>query len=346
MLYDCCVIGNGLIGASIALELARRFRNVCVVGALYGDQGRYYSSHEDDSRIARTWHADSYWQGLTCRNFRMIETLAASTGIEIFKATPVVYRYAREFVPESSAVRRRSGQDGKGPASSFSFEDVYGGIIDPKLYIAALNQEARAHGATIVCCGAESVCWENGNAIIRTREGNVCSRRIVDARGVLFQQSGRKIEAEVIGKVLFYAESDLRDEDETFCLIDMECQSDIFNDMYGIWKYRRGHRTVTSKFGFTERVPVRLNSPHEITAWFQTDYCRYPYLEAGKALLSRLYSGKAHQVTVKPCAFVVTPDKRPAMIFEEQYAAITGCNGMAAKCCQALAQDFANHWTT
>src|SRR5205807_188257 len=133
--------------------------------------------------------------------------------------------------------------------------------------------------------------------------GDVCAQRIVDARGPLFQQSDRKIKAEVIGKIILYAESDLRGVDETFCFVDIQCQPDIFNDMYGIWKYRRGHGTVTSKFGFTERDPILLDGPDEVAAWFQTDYRRYPYLEAAKALLSKLYSGVAYQVTVKPCAF-------------------------------------------
>src|SRR5205809_4344367 len=202
LLYECCGIGNGLIGASIALELTRKFRNVCVLGATYGDQGRYYSSHEDDSRIARTWHADPYWQDLTCRNFEKIEALAAATGIEIFRSTPVVYKYAREFVPENRAVRRRSVQNGEGLLCSFPFEDVCGGIIDPKLYIAALNQESQRKGAAIIRCVAERICWKDGCAIIHTGEGDVCAQRIVDARGPLFQQSGRKIEAEVIGKIL------------------------------------------------------------------------------------------------------------------------------------------------
>jgi hypothetical protein len=346
MLYDCCVIGNGLIGASIALELTEKFRNVCVLGATYGDQGRYYSSHEDDSRIARTWHADRYWQDLTCRNFKKIEALASATGIEIFRPTPVVYKYAREFVPENSAVRRRNVQNGEGLTCSFAFEDVYGGIIDPKLYIAALNQQAQKQGAAIIRCAVENICWQDGSAIIHTGEGDFCSRRIVDARGALFQQSDRKIKAEVIGKILLYAESDVYGTDETFCFIDTQCQPDIFSDMYGIWKYRRGQGTVTSKFGFTEHTPILLDGPDAIAAWFQTDYCRYPYLEAAKAILHKLYSGTAYKVTVKPCAFVVTPDKRPSMIFEPQYGAVTGCNGMAAKCCQALAESFVNQWTT
>ncbi len=131
MLYDCCVIGNGLIGASIALELTKKFRNVCILGTAYGDQGRYYSSHEDDSRIARTWHSDSYWQDLACRNFKKIESLVAATSIEIFRPTPVVYKYAREFVPESPAVRRGSVQNCDGLKCSFPFEDICGGITLP-----------------------------------------------------------------------------------------------------------------------------------------------------------------------------------------------------------------------
>ena len=101
---------------------------------------------------------------------------------------------------------------------------------------------------------------------------------------------------------------------------------------------------AASKFGFTECDPVLLNGPGEMSEWFQTGYGRYPYLEAARALLDKFYAGSPYQAVIRPCAFVMTPDRRPAMIFEERYAAIAGCNGMAAKCCQALAEDFLGQW--
>ncbi len=344
MLYDYCVVGNGLIGASVALELAQKSKKVCVLGAAYGDDGKYYSSHEDDSRIARCWHADPYWEDLARRNFDKLQILLETTGVNIFRPTPVFYRYTPGFISTTGSAKPRNPEKSFDFAIDFNFEDIYGGIIEPKLYIAALNQEARKLGADIFHAVAYDICCEQGRAIIKASAGTFESCRVVDARGMLSQTNGFNTETEVVGKVLFYTESTAQTPREAFCFVDCTCQTGPFSDAYGIWNYRRRGSAAISKFGFSECSPVKLKDTHQISAWFQADYNRYPYLPEATSLLSGLFRGIPYQVHVKPCAFVITPDKRPAFVMKEQYAVITGCNGMAAKCCQAIAESFVNHW--
>src|SRR5947208_4477060 len=193
MLYEYCVIGNGLIGAALALELAQRSKKICVLGAAYGDEGKYYSSHEDDSRIARCWHSDPYWEDLARRNFKKLEALAAATDIKIFRQTPVLYRYASGFKPATDSVRHRDCKSREEPAPCFDFEDVYGGIIEPKLYIASLNQAAQKLGTDFVHCVVHQVGCKGGTSVINTSAGAFESRRVVDVRGILFRQNGFEI---------------------------------------------------------------------------------------------------------------------------------------------------------
>ena len=101
---------------------------------------------------------------------------------------------------------------------------------------------------------------------------------------------------------------------------------------------------MISKFGFSEREPVTLNSDQEIAAWFQTTYLHHPHLEGAMKAVKQYYEKAATQIDVKPCAFVVTADKRPIICMEEDHVTITGCNGMAAKCCQALAEEVVRNW--
>jgi hypothetical protein len=340
---DYCVIGNGLIGAAVALELAQKSRHVCVLGAVYGDEGKYYSSHEDDSRIARCWHSDPYWEDLARRNFEKLSLLVAATGVAVFRSTPVFYRYSDAFRPGSS-VRRRALTNGDNWTNSFDFEDECGGIIEPKLYIAALNREAERRGAEVVRCVVRNVRWKNGNSIISTSAGEFECGQVVDARGFMFQESGVKVEAEVVGKILLYVESQSTNLDGPFCFVDCDCGAEEFQDMYGIVSYKASDGRTVSKFGFSERHPVRLRDTDQISAWFQAGYKQYPYLGAARSLVDEVYAGLANHVDVKPCAFAVTANKRPGFLFEEQHAVVTGCNGMAAKCCQALAEDFVSKW--
>jgi glycine/D-amino acid oxidase-like deaminating enzyme len=313
-----------------------------VLGATYGQQDRYYSSHEDDSRIARFWHSDTYWQELARLNAPMLEALAETTPLPVFKRTPVFYNYRSGYAPASAFVLPIANH---GPqASQFQYEDLWGGIIDPKAYIAALNQQARKHNATVVQCIVQETRWEGGKAVISTTAGEIHSKRIVDARGVHFDGMSARLEMAVVGKIVLYVESDLQQPGAPYCFVDSSCCSDQFEDVYGIACYKASGDRLVSKLGFSERQSVTLSSPEEIAAWFQTGYRTYPYLAHAKELLKRFCCDKAAHMYAKPCAFVSTSDRRPIISLDEHHCTITGCNGMAAKCCQALARKVVGMW--
>lgn len=346
MRYEYCVLGNGLIGASVALELAGKSGGVCVLGAAYGDERKYYSGHEDDSRLLRCWHSDSFWEDLTRRNLRLIECLSAETGVDFFRSAPVLYRCAPGFALQGPSARPRSFRGGGPVFAGFDFEDAAGGIVEPKLYIAALNQRAKERGAAVVRCTISGLCRRDGSAKIITSAGEFEARRVVDARGIYFQESGVRMEAEVIGKVLIYAESSGEGDDGPLCFVDSQCDPEVFHDMYGFWNYRPAAGATVSKFGFTERTPVKLQGTGQIAGWFHEDYRGYPYLEKGLAAVKKMYGSRRFTVRIKPCAFTATTGKRPEFVLERGYGAIVGCNGMAAKCCQALAELFVDRWNT
>lgn len=343
MLYEYCVIGNGLIGASVALELAHRSGSVCVLGAAYGDEGRYYSSHEDDSRIARCWHKDAYWEDLAQRNIARLQALTEASGLPIFRRTPVFYNYPSEYHLTSACAAKRKSPDGNPHASQFDYEDIHGGIIEPKIYIAALNQEARKHKAEVVRCVVKDTHWKNGRARISTSAGEIHARRVVDARGIFFQSGGTRCDAAVAGKIVLFVESTTK-ETEPFCFVDGTCRTDAVDDMYGIMHYKTAGTRIVSKFGFSEHHPVQLHTAEEIAAWFQTGYRFHPQIQCAMQLLKRYCPEATGEIHAKPCAFVTTPDARPILLLEEQHGTITGCNGMAAKCCQALAEKMVQMW--
>jgi len=344
MPYEYCVIGNGLLGAAIALELAHKSPDVCVLGAAYGQQDRYYSSHEDDSRIARLWHRDPYWQDLARRNATMLEALAESTPLPIFQRTPVVYSFCSGDEPETMCGLRRVSRPSP-YADRFQYEeDTWGGIIEPKTYIAALNEQARLRRATIIQCVVQNIKWDAGNAIVSTTAGEICSKRIVNARGVYFDHEGMPADVEVVGKILVYLESEHHQRGSPYCLIDSSGCTDLFEDVYGIVQYKASGNHWVSKFGFSERHPVTLGSTAEIAAWFQADYHSHPYVAYAKELWKTLFSDEVVHAYARPCAFVVTSDRRPILSVDDHHCSIAGCNGMAAKCCQALAEKLIQLW--
>lgn len=342
-MFEYCVIGNGLIGASVAAELACKSDSVGVLGAIYGQEDKYYSSHEDDSRIARWCHSDQYWESLARHNAPKLAALAETSGLPILRNTPVFYNYPRDFQSACSCVAKRTW-DKNSHAQRFEFQDEYGGIIDPKLYITALNHDAGRHKATLVQCVVRDTSWQDGKATISSSAGEFCARRVVDTRGIFFQRKKARADATVVGKIMLYAASSKENAAEPFCFVDSQWQNEVFEDIYGIVDYKVAGSSVISKFGFSEREPVRLNSDEEISTWFQTAYLQHPHLEDAMKAVKQYFKKATTQIDVKPCAFVMTADKRPIISMEEHHVTITGCNGMAAKCCQALAEEVVRNW--
>ena len=164
-------------------------------------------------------------------------------------------------------------------------EDTWGGIIEPKTYIAALNEQARLRRATIIQCVVQNIKWDAGNAIVSTTAGEICSKRIVNARGVYCDHEGMPADVKVVGKILVYLESEHHQRGSPYCLIDSSGCTELFEDVYGIVQYKTSGNHWVSKFGFSERHPVTLGSTAEIAAWFQADYHSHPYVGIRKGIV-------------------------------------------------------------
>jgi hypothetical protein len=343
MVYEYCVIGNGLIGAAAALALARKSSSVCVLGAAYGEQNQYFSSHEDDSRIARYWHSNTYWENLARRNAVLLQELAEATAVPLFRPVPVLYRYCSQQTATPASVLQRNGDRNLAP--QFEYKDQWGGIIQPKAYIAALNAEASKRGAVVVQCIVQQITSSASGCTLTTTAGPIQARRVLEARGIHFDPDTAPPGLKVVGKIVLYAESEINETCSPYCFVDSSIRSNEFDDVYGIVHYKSCGSKLISKFGFSERQPVTLESAEEIAEWFQTDYQNYPYIsQAAELVRTRFSSPHSRIIDAKPCAFVHTANGRPVISMDEHRCVIAGCNGMAAKCCQALAEEALTRW--
>lgn len=339
---EYAVVGNGLIGAAVAFELSGASSDVRVFGAGYGDEDTYYSSHEDDARIARCFHPDPYWEGLAERNVVKLEALMRATGVPVFRRVPVLYRYPHEHRLRSRHLTRRRPGLGDGVAGRFDREDREGGIIHPRRYVAALNGAAERNGARVARCVVRVIEPAPGSLRLRTDHGEVRAGHVVDARG-LYSDHVANGTVRVVGKIFVVVEAaDAVDADAArpFCFIDGTLAGGPFEDAYGCHRYTRAAGRPVSKFGFSERVPITLDGAGAVTRWFRGDFRGYPHLAEARAWATEFCGGDGLAVRIKPCAFTVTTSRRPVMESRARRTIVTGCNGMAAKCCQALAEDI------
>lgn len=332
MTWDYCVVGNGPLGAAVALELARASATVCVLGARHGEAGAFFSGHDDDSRIARLYHGgDAQWEELAARNVPMLAALAASTGVEVFRTMPVLYRFGSGTVPASPLLRPCDEADA---CEGFSRQDAGGGLIDPQRYVAAMNMAALARGAR-VCVGAVHSIERHadGGFVLQTATESVRARRVVDARGC--HQPQLPAGGGVVGKVFVLAESGA-DARPPQAFVDHAPEEQPLREVYGFRRHRRSQGRSVFKFGMSEREPVRL-AAREVADWFLGGYREHPGLPALRNWIARRHP-RLRVVGLKPCAFVATSTGRPFLRYEQGRLLVTGCNGMAAKACQSIAE--------
>lgn len=323
--FDYCVVGNGLLGASAGEFLAAKGAAVCIIGAPYGTARQYYSSHEDSSRIFRTSHDSAYWQELARTNFTALRALEATTGIEIFDAAPVYFdRSAAALLPVGQPTQYLVAQ-------GLLYQDALGGVINPKRYIEALNLAAQGNDAVIHCGVVERIVFEKEALQIDWNGGRIVSRNVIDLRGI---HTAAHAALKVQAKVLFFVTH--AGSGHKHCLVKCHTTAKAFADVYGCVQLAQVDDWALSKFGFSEAAPLYLESAGMLRAWFQRDYLDYPHRAEAVALIHDLVGDEIQSIAIQPCAFTVTGDGKPLVAQRDRYLSVSGCNGMAAKCCQAL----------
>jgi glycine/D-amino acid oxidase-like deaminating enzyme len=333
MVYDICVVGNGLIGAAVAAELSTLSVRVMLIGAWFGSEGAVFSSHQDDSRMVREFHEDAYWTRLARRNHEMLATLMKVTGYRICSPMPVIYKFRAKPTDERFFDERIPPLGDLSLAGDHMVVDQAGGVLHPKLYVRALNRVAQQNGVVIKRAVARRIEGGQHDYRIETSAGTVRSRAVVDARGLYSEAADR--ECSVVGKFVTVFEGVGCADSIGF--VDM-VEDDLFQSVYGFLSYRSRRGRSRSKFGFTERHSVILRGRSGIREWFNGGYLQHPVLGAAIDRVAEYTRRELKLVSIKPCAFSRSSDGRLAIVRQEGLISVAGCNGLAAKCCQAVAE--------
>lgn len=331
--FDDVVVGNGLLGAATALELVRLGRRVCLVGAKYGSNERWFSGHFDDSRMLRICHHDGYWEAMTRLNLPLMRAVQARLSAPFFVPTTVRLRYDVDDSRMSALPRR--GSPGNSLLSALDREDEAGGIIDPVAYIEAMNAHAQSLGLVRHDAAVLGVNEATGCCHVETSQGSFHSARVVHACG--FHAAEAVDGLQIVGKVVLFAQRPYSAGEPVECFVDALTGMSVFSDVYGFCDYRQAPEGAITKVGFTEAAPVLLE-PSQVPAWFTGGFEHHPLLEQMCSWVRQWHAGFSPKIRIAPCAFTVTKDRRPSLRQSGSQFWIVGCNGMAAKCCQAVAQ--------
>ena len=331
--FDDIVVGNGLLGAAMALELIRLKRRVCLIGAAHGADGRLFSGHHDDSRMLRLYHADVYWEEMTRLNLALMQTIDAHSTTPYF--TPATVRFRGLDQPDRVSSLRSRFSSGNALLQGFDLEDEVGGIINPLHYIAAMNWQAERSGLVRHRAAVRAVNQTAGGCEVETDQGSFTGNRILHASG--FHTAASIDTLQVAAKVVLFARRPRVESGPAECFIDARPGKAIFSDVYGFCDYKRDAESALTKFGFSEAQPILLQS-QQIPDWFNGGYLQHPLLADMQEWIHQWYGGFTEELRIQPCAFSITPDRRPGLWQHGSQYWLAGCNGMAAKCCQAVAR--------
>lgn len=331
--FDDVVVGNGFLGAAIAFELVCLKRRVCLIGAEHGANGRLFAGHHDDSRMLRLYHADPYWEEMSRLNLSLMHASEPCPEIPYFTPTAVRFR-GLDQGHHASTLRPRSSV-GNALLQAFDLEDEAGGIIEPLQYIAAMNAQSQRLGLMQhrgEVCAVRQIA--NG-CEVETDLGLFTAKRVLHACG--FHTAAAIDTLQVVGKVVLFARRPRAESGPVECFIDTDPGTPVFSDIYGFCDYRHDGEAAVSKFGFSEVKPILLE-PTQISTWFIDGYRQHPLLTDMQAWVREWHASFTQECHVEPCAFTVTPNRRPGLWKSGSQYWLAGCNGMAAKCCQAVAR--------
>lgn len=316
--YDFVVVGNGLLGSACSYLLSRKGYSVALSSNGYGNND-IYSSHQDTSRLYRQYDTDCYWSALAIRNYQMLHQIPGGRQADFFRPVDVRYYGSGDVIV-----------------------DPLGGIINPVALISILN--AQSKDVTLIdaikgYCVGRPIKVETFSGITYR-----CNR-LVDVRGGFDPFVFLEPYLQIWGKVLVLCKQ-IRSEIDagTYVVIDSKTPSEEFSDFYSFLNVDKDRDLVFSKFGGTERQPVLLPTNEKLVCWFRSDY---RYSASTIALLNyakRTFSPSLELYDVRPCVFTKTVDNRPLVRRTDETMKIIGCNGMAAKCSLALAEQCLEGW--
>lgn len=331
--FDIAIIGNGLLGSTLSVTLAELGYNICIIGAKYGHKNEFYSSHQDETRIVRTFHHNNhYWENLAIKSFPNLMKISLENP-EVFKPAPVKYLLNEKKLHHNPYLI-------KNDSSYYNYIDAFGGILNPILYIELMNRKLIDMNGGLILDAVDSILYDDSHYISSGDFGKVESDWVIDVRGIHGVEKNNKNEF-IIGKVaMFFSliEQDL----PCFAFIDEITSSELIHDFYGICHYRDQSGLLKSKISFTEANPIILDKK-SIVNWFNSGFKKHPLLkDALELVFSKFPNFKLDQI--KPCAFVKSINGKPNITLEHQYLRINACNGMLAKSAIAFSQELANKY--
>lgn len=365
--YDCIVIGKGLMGAAAAKYLSQSDANMAIIGSDEPTdlaQSTVFSSHYDQARIQRQIGLDGIWTLLNKQSAAAYSKLEIESGIHFHDGVGCLYVQpagedgylknapiqSKQFDIECSfyengEVLHQSFSDYKFPnASCGLFETAPSGSINPRLLIKAQLELVKKNGGHVFSETVSNIKYVTNQIEVKTLTGKTfLANKILFTSGsftnFLPLPKEQKLALSLKSETIVLASVNKIEADHLSKLPSLLYEIDNA-DLDGIYlirpvKYPDGNYYI--KMGCNFPDDIYFDNLVEIKHWFLQGDSERHLQTLKNALVTILPNVKFEDFVTKRCIITRTPHGKPYIgeIGKNIFIA-TGGNGYSAMCSDAL----------
>ncbi len=366
MIYDCIIIGRGLIGCAAAKYISRSQKKVALIGpdeATTSQEQIVFASHYDQARIQGMVGKDSVTTKLNLQSANEFATLEKEANIAfrstegcltVFPENADYFTGEYEKLSKEFDISYRLLENGKAikdfiseftfPSSAKGFYELSpAGHINPRLLIQAQQKIFERNGGAIFNKTVKEILYEKGVQKVTTFDGQIFySKKILVAAGaftnffnLLKQKVSLRLKSETTIWVKVH-EKEARRLQSLPALLYKIAEPEI-QDVYLIQPVKYPDGNYYLKIGANIPGDFYFSSPEEIRAWFKNgkNIDVSGLLQSLKLILPGL---SFSEYIEKQCIVCYTPHGKPYIgtLENNSLYIAAGGNGYAAMNSDAL----------
>lgn len=376
MIFDCIVIGKGLIGSAAARYLSQSQSNVAVIGPEeHPDASKaiVFSSHYDQGRVQRIIGTDPVWTLLNLQSSDQYSFLEKETGITFHSGAGCLYvnpagadnyleqvekqsiqfKLKYDFFRNGDAIEK-SFNDFNFPASSQGiFESSPSGYINPRLLIKAQLNLFRKNNGTVVDEIANEIEHEEDYLQIETVNGNAYkAKKVLLCPGAFvnfFNLIKNKLALSLKGETTLWAKVNAKEADRLSKLPSLlyEIEDAAYKNIYLIQPVLYPDGNYYLKMGCNLPGDIYFDNIEDIQHWFRSGTSDTNLEVLKDALLEIIPGLQTQEYFTKRCIVSFTKHRKPYIGQLDETSVFVACggNGYSAMCSDALGS-IASHLLT
>ena len=367
MIFDCIVIGKGLIGSAAAKYLSDAQKNVAIIGPdEHTDVNKavVFSSHYDQGRVQRIIGVDEVWTLLNLQSVRQYNFLEKESGISFHSKVGCLYvnpsgtdnyleqikNQAYQFGPtynffKSAEAIRNVFPDFDFPASSMGiFEGAPSGYINPRMLIKAQLNLFRKNKGIVINDVANDINHERNYFQITT-----LSKIVYRARNVLlcpgafinfFNLIKDKLALTLKSETTIWANVDTAEANRLSNLPSLLYEINIpeYKNVYLIQPVKYPDGKYYLKMGCNLPEDIYFDNIQDVQNWFRKGSGDANSAKLNEALLKIIPRLRAKEYFTKRCIVSFTMHHKPYVgaLNDKGLFVACGGNGYSAMCSDAL----------